>query len=271
MDISKSNITLAQALLEAKEYDTIYLGNRVFKEKVYITKPHITLIGDGAKIIYNASHGTIIPLEMGGDGIKTFGTTGSATFTVKEGADYFMATGITFINEFKRLGQKNGQAVAFKSEINHLRIFDCEFISEQDTLYIDNGYDNIIGNSKIFGDIDFIFGSASCLFYKCEIIAIDEGYFIAPDTYGSMPFGFYFLDCEFKKITDKHVYLGRRWFPGGAKDVVYPKASFKNCLFADGIELDLIEMHKGDPSGYSLEIIDCMLDKKIISKNINEK
>ena len=268
IDISNNNFTLTETLNKAEAGDIIYLGKRIFREKITLAKSNITLIGSGAKIIYSASHGTIIPKEFGGDGIKTFGTTGSATFRVLETANNFLATGISFINEFKRQGCKNGQAVAFKSECRNIKLINCNFISEQDTLYIDNGTNNQVINSSIYGDVDFIFGSANCIFTNCQIVGVNDGYFTAPSTYEIYEVGFVFNNCNFKVLNNAKLALGRPWFPGGSKLPVSPRVSFNNCVFDATIDLNLIKMHSKDPDKYFLKIDNCLYNKDLINKEI---
>lgn len=266
LDLREMDILLADAVVLAKEGDTILLEDKTYYEKIKITRKGITLLGrKNSRIAFDAYHGAVIPEAMGGDGIKKFGTTGSATFSVLEGADGFTAKNITFLNYFKRNGVKNGQAVAFKSEINGLRIENCRFISEQDTLYVDYGKDNRIVNSYIEGDVDFIFGSADCEFFECEIVAkpiYGQAYFLAPDTFSSNTEGFMFQNCDFRVLSDDKVYLGRAWFPGGARESVYPRATLKNCRLSGSIELDLIQMHENDPRTYKLNLMGCTLNQK---------
>lgn len=269
LDLKEMNILLAEAVLLAKEGDTILLEDKTYYEKIKITQKGLTLLGrKNSRIAFDAYHGAIIPEVMGGDGVKRFGTTGSATFTVLEGADGFTAKNITFLNYFKRNGTKNGQAVAFKSEINGLRIENCRFISEQDTLYVDYGKDNLIVNSYIEGDVDFIFGSANCVFSGCEIVAnpiYGKAYFLAPDTFCSNTEGFIFRNCDFRVVSDAKVYLGRAWFPSGARESVYPRATLQNCRLSGNIEMDLIQMHEQDLRSYELKIENCSLNQRLIS------
>lgn len=270
MDISRCDISLQEALDNAHEGEVINLGHRVFREKVYVTKKNITLVGQGAKVVYNASHGTIIPKSMGGDGKRVFGTTGSATFTVKSGANGFKASGITFENDFVRADKPRGQAVAFKSEVCDMVLDNCRFLGEQDTLYVDEGENNIISNSYISGDIDFIFGSAECVFSNCEIVGFKHGYFMAPNTYVRYKHGFVFKNCQFKLAVGAKLYLGRPWYPSGAKMPVYPKAKFINCHFDKEIILDFIKMHDGDPDLYELVVEDSYFGDDKVNLNLSK-
>lgn len=264
IDISNKNVSLTETLEKTLPGEIIYLGKRIFNEKITLEKADITLIGDGAIITYGVSHGTLIPDGSG----KTYGTTGSATFRVLESANGFSAYGVTFQNSFKRQGAKNGQAVAFKSESSNNKLINCKFISEQDTLYIDNGTNNQIINCLIQGDVDFIFGSANCIFTNCQIVGVNDGYFTAPSTYEIYEVGFVFNNCNFKVLNNAKLALGRPWFPGGSKLPVSPKVSFNNCVFDSTIDLNLIKMHSKDPDKYFLKIDNCLYNKDLINKEI---
>lgn len=269
IDLLNDNISLKEALKKAKPYDTIILDDRKYIEKIEISIPHLTIIGRDYSIIsYNDSHGTIIPKSLGGDGKTKYGTTGSSTFRVLETADYFTCKNITFENTFSRKGKKDGQAVAFKSEINYLRIDNCKFISEQDTLYIDLGSNNIISNSYIEGDVDFIFGSAECIFNNCTIKAKNinnVAYFTAPNTYVINPLGYIFYNCRFIADENMDLYLGRAWYPGLALFDVSPVESFIDCKFDCDLKFDLIQMHEQDPFKQKFKIYNSSNNSKKIS------
>lgn len=269
IDLINNKLSLTEALAKANDGDTILLDDTVYNEKIYIYKKNITIIGNGNTIIsYDDSNATIIPASFGGDGIKTWGTTGSATFTVKEGADGFTAKNITFVNSFdRRKVTKGGQAVAFKSECNDIYIENCKFISQQDTLYIDLGKNNTIINSYIEGDVDFIFGSADCEFINCDIKALNihgKAYFLAPDTYIVNENGFVFKKCKFTAEENLELHLGRAWFPGGAIMPVFPKTTLIDCNLYGDINMDLIQMHEKDPRKYKLEFINTYLNDKLV-------
>ena len=257
IDLKKLNLSLAEAIRIALPKDELYLDNKVYNEKIVLYKPNITLIGqENTVIVFNDCHAT--PIRHGNGGV--YGTTGSSTFRVLEDADGFKAYNITFMNDFKRDGKPNGQAVAFKSECSNVYIKDCKFIGHQDTLYVDNGKNNVIENCYICGDIDFIFGSADCLFKNCHIHAVNDekdlGYFTAPSTIKSNEKGFIFEECKFT-CDDMEMYLGRPWYPGGAKEEVYPKIAFKNCQIVENIKLYLKKMHEKDKTNYCFNLENC--------------
>ncbi len=254
IDLRNKPISLKEALQLAQEYDVIYLDSKTYFEKVVVTVPHLELIGDHTIIEYNVSAQT--PLSK--DGSKTYGTTGSATFTVR--ADGFKATGITFLNSYKRNGALDGQAVAFKSEGNNTTLKNCQFISHQDTFYMDYGTGNKVENCYIEGDVDFIFGSADVLFKDCIFHAVGDEksvvYYLAPDTYIDHDDGFVFDSCIFTKdLNIKIAYLGRAWYPKGALKEVLPRVTLISCKHKDVI-CELIQMHKGDKENAILKTIE---------------
>ncbi len=259
IDLKKDNLSILEALKIAKSGDEIILDDKFYKEKIVVKTPNLTFKGSkNTKITFDNCSSDIIPKQLGGDGIKTFGTTGSATFTVSKEACNFKAYNITFENSYKRIGKTHSQAVAFKSETSNIYLYDCIFLSHQDTLYIDFGQKNEIINSKIYGDIDFIFGSADCNFKNCDIYALNDeinhAYFTAPSTYICNKNGFKFNNCNFYIKPNMDVYLGRPWYPSKTLMEVVPRISFVNCKFADKINLSLKQMHDGDPNNYIFEI-----------------
>jgi len=274
LDLKKLNLSLKEALDRVNDGEVILLDNKTYFEKIELTKKNITLIGqENTKISFGAHSGMIIPLNLGGDGVKTFTTTTSATFRVKEGADGFKAFGITFENSYKMGNDTKGaQAVAFKSEINDLSIDNCKFLGAQDTLYIDLGKNNKINSSYIEGDVDFIFGSADCTFNNCEIVGLnkDNVFFTAPSTYHDNKKGFHFKYCIFKTDAPK-TYLGRAWYPSGAKKPVYPRLILKNCKLMGNIELDLIQMNPTDKRIYELRIKNSLLNNNELNLDIVKK
>ena len=258
IDLKKLNLTLAEAIRIALPKDELYLDDKVYNEKIVLYKPNITLIGkENTVIVFGDSHST--PIRYGNGGV--YGTTGSATFRVLEEAEGFRAYNITFMNDFMRNGKPNGQAVAFKSECSNMHIKDCKFIGHQDTLYIDFGNNNVIENSYICGDIDFIFGSADCIFKNCHIHAVNDekdiGFYTAPSTYCVNQNGLVFENCTFTHADGMDMYLGRPWFPGGAKMDVFPKIAFKDCKISENVKLYLKKMHDNDKTQYSFMLENC--------------
>lgn len=276
IDLKEKNISLAKAVELANEYDVIYLDNKEYFEKIIIKTPNLTIKGRNESIInFNANNGSIIPLELGGDGIKKYGTTGSATLTISTSAQGFNMENITVINSYNNdTKDKAGrQAVAFKAEISNLFIKNCKFIGNQDTLYIDYGKNNYIINSYIEGDVDFIFGSADCFFINCDIYAkkSNKSYYIAPDTYNNNQLGLIFIKCNFTKDINTEAYLGRWWFPNKSLLPVEPKASFIECNFNGEINMNIIRMHQDDLGTGKLFIKNSYYNDTQINLNNNDE
>lgn len=220
----------------------IVVKKGVYKEKITINKPNITLVGedvDNTILTYDAAAGTIIPYENGGDGSKTYGTDKCASVIVTKDAKNFSAVNITIENSFDEGASTtitNKQAVALKNEANESMFVNCRFLGNQDTLYakVNKQY---YYNCYIEGDVDFIFGGASAVFEKCEIKSLDrvdsstKGYITAASTLEENKYGFLILDSKLtSNITQQGtVYLGRPWHPSSETKSIVSNVVYKNC------------------------------------------
>jgi pectinesterase len=249
--IQESDILVCNSLQEAidlvpvdnKEEVIIYIKKGIYKEKLFIDRPFITLIGEdvnNTKITYDVCNKTPLPFDKS----RTYGTTGSASVTVISKG--FIAKNITFENSFDPTNSNvNGgrQAVAIKIEGDKLLFMNCRFLGRQDTLYANSGRQYFV-NCYIEGDVDFIFGGAQAVFEKCEIYSIDmhstkdNGYITAPSTKMNERYGFLFIECKLKSnVKEKGtVALGRPWHPGGDKEAK-PSAVFNNCYMDEHISI----------------------------------
>ena len=222
----------------------------VYSEKVFIRRSDVTIDGlglspDDVRIEWGDYAYEIMP-----DGIKR-GTFRSYTFFIK--GDGNSLKNLTIENtSYPR--EKAGQAIALFAEGN----ITCEKLvlkGYQDTLFTgplpfkekETGgfrgpteFDERIPcvqfykGCRISGDIDFIFGSATCYFEDCDIISrngfalegttssghkpeADEhevyGYCTAASTYEGLKYGYVFENCRFLNdgCPEKSVYLGRPW------------------------------------------------------------
>ena len=217
--------SINEALSSAPEGPlTIILSEGVWKEKVTVNRPDVTLISEcGSTISWSDRHGD----ERDG---RVFNTGDSATFTVA--APSFTAIGVTFENSFDypqafKFNEENEDGVKMDLQAVALRtvfgaeksIFrSCTFLGWQDTLYLDSGIASL-EDCTIEGCVDFIFGSSPALFQGCEIISRAKGIIAAPSTYENEELGFIFHDCDFKRescVVDESVSLARPWFPAGS-------------------------------------------------------
>lgn len=221
----------------------IHIKPGIYKEKIDITKPFITLIGenpDKTIITFDDSANKLLP---DGNKMRTFNS-----YSVFIDGDDFIAENITFENSSGD-GSIVGQAVAAYVDGDRAIFRNCKFLGCQDTLFTGplppkpiEG--NTFGGPKegkprrnvrqyyencyIRGDIDFIFGSATAVFNQCEIFANNRsmdvnGFITAASTPQGNKFGYVFINCKFTSDSAPHtVYLGRPW-----RD--YAKTAFINC------------------------------------------
>ena len=138
---------------------------------------------------------------------------------------------------------------------------------------MDNGTSNLIINSYIEGDVDYIFGSSDTVFKDCIINTKslhDFAFFLAPNTYCQNIHGFIFKDCIFKSNDIKTI-LARRWYPSGAISPVLPRITIMDSKYIGNIDLDIITMHENDPTLDITNIINATWNDKIIpNKGIDE-
>ena len=102
----------------------VYISNGTYYEKLRVSKANVHFIGESQEntiIDFDAASGSKTPI--GG----TWGTQGSATFTIAQSAVGFMATNLTFSNSFdynaSDLADK--QAVALVTEAD--KLFSIKF------------------------------------------------------------------------------------------------------------------------------------------------
>lgn len=152
-----------------------------------------------------------------------------------------MASNITFENT--GIGH---QAVAFRSDADHTIMESCEFLGNQDTLYVKSLRQYYI-SCRIQGNIDFIFGNSAAYFKDCEILIsartteAEKGETNAISAHGridpAQTIGFVFHNCSINGTQDylkvyynnpsvHHNYLGRPW-----KE--FSRTVFIMCSFED--------------------------------------
>lgn len=236
------------------EEKVIFIKNGIYKEKLTIETPNLTLVGESAEhtvITYDDASGTIKRSEDGGDGIATYGTSNSSSVTIKGSAENFKAANITIANSFDEEANKsmaNKQAVALKNEADKSVFENCRFIGNQDTLYA-NKNRQYYHDCFISGDVDFIFGAAQAVFDNCEIKSVNregispKGYVAAPSTLESDEYGFLIQNSKLtSNITEKgSVYLGRPWHPSSSTNLgqnIISNVVYENCDLGDHIATD---------------------------------
>lgn len=267
--------SFAEALKIANPFDEIVLCGKVYYGKYYIKTPNLTITGLFKPTIhYDARNGEIIRECDGGDGIKTYGTTGSASLTVLPEAVDLKMSNLIIKNSYVRIpNTKNNQCVAFKTSATGGRYYNVDFIGSQDTLYIDES-DNVFDLCYIEGDIDFIFGSGDAIIRNSTInmlqINNSKAYLCAPNTYVDNKYGFVFYNCTIKAQGDSEKYLGRAWYPSGALRPVKPRCMFFKCHIPKNVYLNLITMHQGDPTNFECYTYWIYQDGEVLNNNMDK-
>lgn len=230
----------------------IQIKDGIYDERVIIDIDNLSLVGESTK-------GTVITGNLGAyeileDGYKrgTF-----RTYTMLIDANNVTIKDITIENTAGP-GSIVGQAIALYAEGFMIKLKNCRLIGHQDTLftgplppkpYEDRGFigpkENdprvngfqVYENCFIKGDIDFIFGSSTAIFVRCEIYSNNlnqdvNGYIAAPSTPENQKYGYVFHECTFtSNALSNTVYLARPW-----RD--YAKAVFIKCSYGKHIKAE---------------------------------
>ncbi|WP_121613480.1 pectinesterase family protein [Mesobacillus foraminis] len=233
-----------------KKRVVIYIKDGVYKEKLEIHKPFISLIGTDRTKVKITFDDHARKLMDNGEKMGTFGS-----YSTIITGNSFLAKNITFENNAGS-GTVVGQAVALYVDADMVEFHTCSFLGSQDTLFTAplppkpiegnrfggprDGLEKKMGrsyfrNCYLEGDVDFIFGSAASVFQQCEIHSLDQsreinGYITAASTPAGEKYGYVFLDCRLTSSAAAHtVYLGRPW-----RD--YAKTVFINCWMGEHIK-----------------------------------
>lgn len=219
------------AVQAARSGDTIFVSNGIYRERVEVTKPNITLIGENKNNTV-IEYGLYARKNVDGEKLGTF-----RSYTMLVNTDNFTCRNITVSNN-AGFGDEVGQAIAVYAEGDNISFEDCRFLGHQDTLFtgplpfreIEKGGFRgptefaerraVHQNYKrcyIEGEVDFIFGSASAYFEECELFSINcgkkiNGFVTAASTYHGADYGYIFNRCRFvSDCPENTVYLGRPW------------------------------------------------------------
>lgn len=237
LTVAKDNLaefSTVQAAVDAlpSSGGTIYIKKGTYKERVEITTPNVTLIGENVDDVI-ITEGFYANMLME-DGSKR-GTFRSYTFLIN--SDNFSAYNITFENS-AGFGTKVGQAIAVYAEGDNILFKNCHLLGHQDTLFTgplplkEKQPHGFVGPTEfaerrhlkqfyedcyICGEIDFIFGSATAYFKNCTLYALNRNeeinsFYTAPSTYENQQFGYVFEKCNFTgNCPDKSVCISRPW------------------------------------------------------------
>jgi pectinesterase len=208
----RGDFTSVQAAVDAAAGDgwTLVLAPGTYRERVSVDtgRTGATWIGASGDprdvvIVHDTAAGTPKP-----DGSGTYGTSGSATTTVR--ADGFTARAVTFAHDWLRADQP-----------------DCRFLGHQDTLYADTRDLGVFARQYyercyVEGDVDFVFGRATAVYDQChfhtlvrpDLDAAPYGFVFAPSTAGANPRGYLVTGGRVSsEAPDGYYKLARPWVP----------------------------------------------------------
>lgn len=228
---------------------TIYLGSGVYRQKVMIRTPDLTLIGAGWDTVIVWDDHAKKPHPIGWE-YNTF-----RTYTLAVCADGVTMNNLTVANDALQPEIK-GQEVALSVVADRFCMENCRLTSTQDTLFTGPLPDDLIGryegflldplrrgcpmnqlfvNCLIEGTVDFIFGCGETRFDNCEIRSLNDarniGYVAAPSHSLRQKEGFTFRNCRLTcedGVAPGSIYLARPW-----RD--YGMARFENCTYGPHI------------------------------------
>lgn len=234
----------------APEGSTVHLAPGVYRQKLMLSTPGLTVQGSGAAetVIVWDDHAKK-PHPIGWE-YNTF-----RTYTLAVCADGVTVKDLTVAN-VAGSPRKKGQEVALSVVADDFLMENCRLASTQDTLFVGPLPSDLIGryegflldplrrggdlkqifrNCRIEGSVDFIFGCGETLFESCEIRSVfDEGrvgFVAAPAHALRQQEGFRFQNCRFTceaEVEEGSVYLARPWRDHGL-------SRFENCTYGSHI------------------------------------
>ncbi|NUP16190.1 MAG: pectin esterase [Streptomyces sp.] len=231
---------------------TLVIAPGTYRETVSLdaTRTEATWIGASEDprdvvIVYDNAAGTPKP-----DGSGTYGTTGSATTTLR--ADGFTARWITFANDWLRADHPDisgTQAVALKVMGDRSAFHHCRFLGHQDTLYADSLALTVFARQYFShcyaeGDVDFVFGRATAVYEHCHFRTLDRtdlaaapyGFVFAPSTAGANPLGYLVSRGRISSEAPDTAYkLARPWVPS-SDTTARPSLVVRNTWMGAGID-----------------------------------
>lgn len=255
---STVSAAVASIGLDNEEAKVVFIKNGDYNERVVVTAPYVELLGEDAM-------GTRIYKSVALADKSASGMWDRNVVYVDSTAEYFSAENLTIENTFPYTNGSDQQADALAIVADQTVCTNIRLIGYQDTLLTDSRVKDTVNGDYlpthqafiscyITGNIDFIYGSGSTVFYACEIVGRyteykADGCFVAPRTYLNTPYGMSFLACSFKTeegIGANAYRLARPWgkdasalfgycdFPGTLRTPAYDDMSgnsYKNARF----------------------------------------
>lgn len=237
---------LQKAFDDAPAFAQIHLAPGVYRQKLMITTPGLTIQGSGAgKTVLVWDDHAKKPHPIGWE-YNTF-----RTYTLAVCADSVTIRDLTVANDALHPEVK-GQEVALSVVGTDFCMENCVLTSTQDTLFVGPLPSDLIGRYEGFladelragypmeqsftdclieGTVDFIFGCGQALFENCEIRSLKDvrniGYVAAPSHSLRQQEGIRFHQCRFTReegVADGSIFLARPW-----RD--YGIAEFCDCSY----------------------------------------
>jgi pectin methylesterase-like acyl-CoA thioesterase len=229
------NFTSVQAAIDAVpgggQSSLIEIKPGTYDETITLpaNKPDVTIQGSSGNaqdVVIAAGHAAWMTRPDG----TTYGTAGSATATIA--ADNVTVKDVTIANTYNPAAfpQGSAQAVAINAEGDRQVYLRDRFLGLQDTLLAweptpTSGFRQLFEDSFVQGNVDFLFGDSTAVFYRDAIQLADRGqpsggnngYLAAPATDRSRAYGFLIADSTVSSTAATNTfYLGRPWHPGGS-------------------------------------------------------
>ncbi len=232
---------ISPAPKEALPPVVIHIAPGLYRERLVLERPHVTLEGSGAEdtvLVYGDYAQQILE-----DGSKR-GTFRTATLRIHT---HDVTLRHMTVQNDAGCGRLVGQAIALYADGDRLRLDHCRLLGSQDTLFTaplplkEAQPGGFIGpgqnlprtmgrqyyeHCRIQGDVDFIFGGGICYFEDCDIFASKPsllppespdgrriyGYLTAASTPQEQKYGYVFHRCRLRSdCPEGSVYLGRPW------------------------------------------------------------
>ena len=241
---------LQETVRSARPGQTISLAPGVYRTKLLITTPGLTIRGAGADKTILVWDDYAKKLDEQGREYITF-----RTWTVAVCADGVTMEDLAIVNDAGHPEEK-GQEVALTVYSDLFTMSRCRLASTQDTLFLGPlprdliaRYDGFLpdclrkevvcrqrfSHCRIEGTVDFIFGCGEAVFENCEIRSVYDvrgcGYAAAPAHEREQEKGFQFIRCRFtaeETVAPGSVYLARPW-----RD--YGLCAFRDCRYGSHI------------------------------------